>query len=190
MLKIPNVLVACLLVLGLSGSALAVVVPEGPNIPTWWGISDPDRRGDSGTLTYKNTGTGTASGSLIAEVPNLEDPSKFKETYLVVEWSVDTGTGYLDQDVEINWPGHPTKESMVLEYVRVATPPEHWEYSYVIITQPAEENVYFNYAGIDPNETITVEWEVQTMCFDNPVSEPGSLGLIGLALLVGRKRRS
>ena len=211
MKKTLTCVAALVLMLGVSGPALAAVIvqpdnPAGtPPTPSWWeepGPGGPTWYQKAGTLTYENTiGAGGASGTLtVADIPNFELPSHYKELYLVMEWDVvpdPAGDGTVG-DVRLSWAGHAAKELMQLVLTSTSTLDpnfEHREYRYVIPRQPPWEDLHFDYAGVDQDELITIHYHLQTECFpsDGQIPEPAS-GLVllaggGLASVLRKKRR-
>jgi len=179
--------------LSLAGAALAGPVPT--DAPSWWDNADKQR---SDTVTIENTaGTGQSEGTYTVFLENLNDPDRFKEVYLVVEWyTIDDVNGSInvDKDVTITWPGGPPAPgvSMVLNVDDQVGPPFHWEYEYTIRPQPESETVFFQYSGIDTDEQLVLEYDLRTKCFEgNGIPEPGALSVLALgAVGLARRKRT
>lgn len=129
---------------------------------------------------------------------NLNDRTKYKEVYLVMEWdTIDDDNGSIDVDkvVSITWPSGPANPvPMILNVDDLVGPPFHWEYMFEIDPQPESETVFFSYSGIEVAEQLVVEYDLRTKCFEDEngnIPEPaaGSLLLLGLIAVKRRRRR-
>lgn len=179
--------------------AVAVVMlVAGPvfALPTWWNNPDGSETWvrKVGRLTYENLeGPGATSGTLsITDIPNVDIPENYKLLYLVVDWSVvpdPAENGNVGQ-VLLSWPDNPNPVPMTPVVGDFAL--GHLEFEYRIEKQPASENLFFKFSGVDLDEKLTINYELQTICYsrDGNVPEPGALVLLagGLLGLVRRKR--
>jgi len=191
-------LVAVVLALCLVGNALAGTAQQPP---AWWDVVDPvNKRERQDQVTIENTGgAGESEGTYTIFLDNLDDPHKYKEVYMVLQWDTENDTNgsiQVDSNVTIDWPGHGPPEPMVMTVGPGNGPPYHWEYMFTIIPQPPEETVFLEYSGIEVGEKLKLDYDLRTMCFDLPngdgtIPEPGVLALLagGLIGLVRQKRR-
>jgi len=188
--------VAAALLAGFASLAVAGPVPIDP--PDWWDVVDPvNKRARADTVTIQNmAGSGESEGTYTIFLDNLNDPEKYKEVYLVLEWETiddDNNSIDVDKQVTISWPGGPGAVPMILNVDDLVGPPFHWEYKYRIDPQPGSETVFLQYSGIEVQEKLRLDYDLRTMCFgkeDGTIPEPSALVLLagGFAGLVRRKR--
>jgi hypothetical protein len=179
-----------------SGVALAVPVAENP--PAWW--DDPDtnptwKKLQSSNLTTNDGGTGgSIDGHLYAELENEEDRTKEKFVFLVVDMVTDSTEVAFESTGKISWSyGDGGAGAGVMTMVSDNDPnDDHYEYEFgPIFPQPQIETVAFKFTDLDVATFIKIEFDIRSICYeDDYIPEPAGLGLIGLALLAVRRKRS
>ena len=179
-------------------TSLAAAGPIAIDPPDWWDVDDPiNKRARADTVTIQNVaGSGESEGTYAIYLDNLNDPEKYKEVYLVLEWeTIDDDNNSIDVDklVTISWPGGPGTVPMILNVDDLVGPPFHWEYEYRIDPQPDSETVFLQYSGIEVEEKLRLKYDLRTMCFEKEngvIPEPSALVLLagGFVGLVRRKR--
>lgn len=174
-----------MMLVSFSGVAMAV--------PAWWDTYDFKAALEG---TVENTGeAGEAAGSVTATVPNNADPNKYKEVFVEFDWYREDdpdNSASFDVDVLMSWDGHPDKASLNLVDSGLLGGTGFWfDYDYTIVPQPANETFYFAFSGLDVGDILRYDYDIRTKCFDDDtVPEPAGLGVVGLALLALRRRRS
>jgi len=188
--------VVAVLLAGFTSLAAAGPIPIDP--PDWWDVDDPiNKRARADTVTIQNVaGSGESEGTYTIYLDNLNDPEKYKEVYLVLEWETiddDNNSIGVDKLVTITWPGGPGAVAMTLNVDDLVGPPFQWEYEYRIDPQPDSETVFLQYSGIEVEEKLRLKYDLRTMCFEKEngvIPEPSALVLLagGFVGLVRRKR--
>jgi len=104
MRKVLLSMLAAAFLLSLVGPALALPILPATDPPAWW--DNPDRQRND-TVTVTNTGgSGLSEGTLTVFLDNLNDRTKYKEVYLVVESEI----------VFFSYSGIEVAEQLVIEY--------------------------------------------------------------------------
>jgi hypothetical protein len=185
---------AVFMLCGMTAGAYADLIPmSSPPAPGWFNNGADFTK--EGTLTYTNNGTGGDFGELTVLMDNLYRPLPwYKQIYMVLDWwssnDLDQGAVLVDP-VKVAWPPDMTFTDMIKTNWRdEADFHHHVEYAYGIPIQPPYEMFRFNFAGVHPQETFNLAFNIQTKCV---VPEPSTLLLLGIgaigALGCVRRRR-
>jgi len=158
--------------------------------PAWWDNADFETQL---TGTVENTGgQGEAEGTITVTLENDPNLGAYKEVFVEFDWmrldDPDDSASF-DIDVLLSWDGHPAQVSMNL--VASGTNDDFWQdYDYTIIPQPANETFYFRFTGLELGDILEYDYDIRTKCFEEIIPEPAGIGMVGLALLAFRRRRS
>ncbi|MFH1732504.1 MAG: PEP-CTERM sorting domain-containing protein [Planctomycetota bacterium] len=180
-----RIALVALMIVGLAAVANAA--------PAWWDDADFETRL---TGTVENIGgQGEAEGTITQTLENDPNLGMYKEVFVEFDWwrvNDPDDSASFDQDVKMNWDGHPAQVSLNLVDSGPLGPGGFWaDYDYTIIPQPANETFYFRFTGLLAGDILGYEYDIRTKCFgDGIVPEPAGLGFVGMALLALRRRRS
>jgi|GEM_PF-5761081 len=191
-------LIVLIMVLGFATPAFAVLSAQSP--PAWWDNPDSVPAPYYKTLQGNVQGTitggtgGTQEGLLTFGFQNFQDLERVKYVFLVAEVTTSGGDITVLFPGVLGWSYTPSGGgSAPMDLVADDDANDnHYEFSYgPIDPQPAQETFTLEFTGLDLGETVTMQYDIRSICYENPeIPEPAGLGLFGLALLGIRRRRS